>query len=100
MDLPDELNLDEDGRDEDGGEGDGMFNSQTFRVLFFIFFLSLTRRYTNVQKFGVGRIFKKMFLCSPRHIDNNFFILIYFFKCLPIFWNIINILIVNLMYPC
>ncbi len=28
MDLPDELNLDEDGKDEEGGEGDGMFSIQ------------------------------------------------------------------------
>uniref|UniRef100_A0A8C1W377 Midasin n=1 Tax=Cyprinus carpio TaxID=7962 RepID=A0A8C1W377_CYPCA len=28
MDLPDDLNLDEDGKDEEGGEGDGMFNIQ------------------------------------------------------------------------
>lgn len=38
MDLPDELNLDEDGKDEEGGEGDGMFNIQTsdfFQIFFF-----------------------------------------------------------------
>ncbi len=28
MDLPDDLNLDEDGKDEEGGEGDGMFSIQ------------------------------------------------------------------------
>lgn len=38
MDLPDELNLDEDGKDEDGGEGDGMFKIQASPE----FFLYLT----------------------------------------------------------
>lgn len=63
MDLPDELNLDEDGKDEEGGEGDGMFNIQTSPEFF------LSRREGTLLFKSLGLVgFWKMFLCSPRHL--------------------------------